>query len=227
MLGSAGGGLSGSAIKPIALRAIHDVHVAHPELPILGTGGITTGLDAVESLLAGASAVGVGTVTFAEPRAALRILDELCTWCARHGVRVVARAHGSDARSRHGSNVVSATRDRLVLALDVDDLAAARTLAARLAPWFATVKIGFELYAAAGPAAFDALHADGFRIFADLKLHDIPTTVARAARVHGRRGVELLNFHAAGGDDDAPRRRRRRTAKVRTRQGSPHRSLWE
>ena len=94
---------------------------------------------------------------------------------------------------------MSATRDRLVLALDVDDLAAARTLAARLAPWFATVKIGFELYAAAGPAAFDALHADGFRIFADLKLHDIPTTVARAARVHGRRGVELLNFHAAGG----------------------------
>jgi orotidine-5'-phosphate decarboxylase len=94
---------------------------------------------------------------------------------------------------------VSATRDRLVLALDLDDLTAARALAARLSPWFATVKIGFELYAAAGPAAFDALHADGFRIFADLKLHDIPTTVARAARVHGRRGVELLNFHAAGG----------------------------
>jgi orotidine-5'-phosphate decarboxylase len=94
---------------------------------------------------------------------------------------------------------VSAVRDRLVLALDLDDLAAARALAARLDPWFATVKVGFELYAAAGPAAFDALHADGFRIFADLKLHDIPTTVARAARVHGRRGVELLNLHAAGG----------------------------
>jgi orotidine-5'-phosphate decarboxylase len=96
---------------------------------------------------------------------------------------------------------VSASRERLVLALDVDDLAAARALAARLAPWFATVKIGFELYAVAGPAAFDALHDDGFRIFADLKLHDIPTTVARAARVHGRRGVELMNFHAAGGTE--------------------------
>jgi orotidine-5'-phosphate decarboxylase len=94
---------------------------------------------------------------------------------------------------------VSGARDRLVLALDLDDLGAARARAARLAPWFATVKIGFELYATAGPAAFDALHEDGFRVFADLKLHDIPTTVARAARVHGRRGVEMLNFHAAGG----------------------------
>jgi orotidine-5'-phosphate decarboxylase len=63
------------------------------------------------------------------------------------------------------------------------------------------VKVGFELYAEAGPAAFDALHEEGFRIFADLKLHDIPNTVARAARVHGRRGVEFLNFHAAGGVD--------------------------
>ena len=46
-------------------------------------------------------------------------------------------------------------------------------------PGFATVKIGFELYAEAGPVAFEALHADGFAVFADLKLHDIPNTVAR------------------------------------------------
>ncbi len=91
--------------------------------------------------------------------------------------------------------------DRLVLALDVGGLDDALALARRLAPWFPTVKVGFELYAEAGPAAFDALHAEGLRIFADLKLHDIPNTVARAARVHGRRGVEFLNFHAAGGVD--------------------------
>jgi orotidine-5'-phosphate decarboxylase len=90
-------------------------------------------------------------------------------------------------------------RNRLVLALDVGGLAEARALAARVMPWFATVKVGFELYAEAGPDAFETLHADGFRIFADLKLHDIPNTVARAARVYGRRGVEMLNFHAAGG----------------------------
>jgi orotidine-5'-phosphate decarboxylase len=94
---------------------------------------------------------------------------------------------------------MTAARDRLVLGLDVGGLDEARPLARRLAPWFRTVKVGFELYAEAGPAAFDALHADGFDVFADMKLHDIPSTVARAARVHGRRGVEMLNFHAAGG----------------------------
>jgi orotidine-5'-phosphate decarboxylase len=94
---------------------------------------------------------------------------------------------------------VTAPRDRLVLALDVGGLDDAVALARRLEPWFPTVKVGVELYAEAGPVAFDALHAEGFRIFADLKLHDIPNTVARAARVHGRRGVEFLNFHAAGG----------------------------
>ena len=66
-------------------------------------------------------------------------------------------------------------------------------------PWFATAKVGLELFAEAGPAAFDALHALGMRVFADLKLHDIPTTVERAATVLGRAGVDTLNFHAAGG----------------------------
>jgi len=90
-------------------------------------------------------------------------------------------------------------RDHLALALDVGDLDAALAIAARLQPWFAVAKVGFELYAEAGPAAFDALRDKGFRVFADLKLHDIPNTVGRAARVLGRRGVDFLNFHAAGG----------------------------
>lgn len=98
VLGSPGGGLSGPAIKPIALRAVHDVHVAVPELPIVGTGGVSTGIDAVEMLLAGASAVGVGTATFAEPRAPLRILEELEAWCAAHGVEQVASLTGAMRR---------------------------------------------------------------------------------------------------------------------------------
>jgi len=98
-----------------------------------------------------------------------------------------------------GLTSAALSRDRLVLGLDVGGLDDARALARRLARWFATVKVGFELYAEAGPEAFDALHADGFRVFADMKLHDIPNTVGRAARVLGRRGVEMLNFHAAGG----------------------------
>jgi orotidine-5'-phosphate decarboxylase len=91
-------------------------------------------------------------------------------------------------------------RDHLALALDVGDLRAALAIAERVRPWFGVAKVGFELYAEAGPAAFDALQDKGFRVFADLKLHDIPNTVHRAARVLGRRGVDFLNFHAAGGE---------------------------
>ncbi len=84
--GAGGGGLSGPGIHPIAVRAVHDIHMALPALPIIGVGGVATGAEAVELLLAGACAVQVGTATFADPRAPLRILEELQDWCAAHGV---------------------------------------------------------------------------------------------------------------------------------------------
>ncbi|MDQ1467834.1 MAG: orotidine-5-phosphate decarboxylase [Actinomycetota bacterium] len=90
-------------------------------------------------------------------------------------------------------------RQRLALALDVDDLDEARRMAGALAPWIGVAKVGLELYGAAGPAAVTALRVDGFRVFLDAKLHDIPTTVGRAARVLGRLGIGYLNLHAAGG----------------------------
>jgi orotidine-5'-phosphate decarboxylase len=96
---------------------------------------------------------------------------------------------------------VSKARDHLVLSLDVDSLYQARALAQPLAPWFAIAKVGYELYAAAGPDAIDALHEDGFAVFLDLKLLDIPTTVERGARVIGRRGADFLNLHTVGGLD--------------------------
>ena len=78
--GERGGGLSGPAIHPIAVRAVHDVHAALPEVPIVGVGGVATGRDAAELLLAGASAVQVGTATFADPRAAATVLAQLEAW---------------------------------------------------------------------------------------------------------------------------------------------------
>jgi dihydroorotate dehydrogenase (NAD+) catalytic subunit len=80
------GGYSGPPIKPLAMRCVIEVRQAHPDLPILGCGGVTTGGDVVEYLLAGASAVAVGTVHFAEPRAGRRILGELERWCRRHSI---------------------------------------------------------------------------------------------------------------------------------------------
>jgi dihydroorotate dehydrogenase (NAD+) catalytic subunit len=71
------GGLSGPAIRPVALRCVWQVHAAMPDVPILGLGGISTGLDALQFALAGASAVSVGTEVFHDPGAPLRILDEL------------------------------------------------------------------------------------------------------------------------------------------------------
>lgn len=97
-LGAGGGGLSGAAIHPIAVRAVHDVHAALPKLPIVGVGGVRTGADAIELLLAGASAVQVGTATFADPRAPARVVGEIDKWCERHGVyavrELVGAAHG-------------------------------------------------------------------------------------------------------------------------------------
>jgi orotidine-5'-phosphate decarboxylase len=90
----------------------------------------------------------------------------------------------------------SAARDRLAVALDVGGLDEARRMVELVQPWFGIAKVGYELYAEAGPDAFDVMHDLGMRVFADLKLHDIPNTVARGARVLGRRGVDFLNFHA-------------------------------
>lgn len=91
LLSNGRGGLSGPAIRPIAVRAVWDVATDLPSLPIIGVGGVARGNDAVEFLMAGASAVQVGTATFADPRAAVHIHQELADWCEAHGVSSVTQ----------------------------------------------------------------------------------------------------------------------------------------
>ena len=90
-------------------------------------------------------------------------------------------------------------RSSLAVALDLDDSVAALRLARELQPWFGVAKVGLELYSASGPDVVGALIDLGYDVFCDLKFHDIPTTVGRAARVVGALGATYLNFHAQGG----------------------------
>ncbi len=89
------GGLSGPAVKPIAVRAVHQVHRALPDLPIIGMGGIRTVEDAIEFVLAGASAVAVGTATFGNPMATLELLEGLPVWLAERGHARLADLRGA------------------------------------------------------------------------------------------------------------------------------------
>jgi dihydroorotate dehydrogenase (NAD+) catalytic subunit len=84
-LGNGGGGLSGRAIHPVAVRAVNDVRLALPDLPIIGVGGIASGWDAIEMLIAGAQAVQVGTATFADPQAPVQVLREAIDWMTSGG----------------------------------------------------------------------------------------------------------------------------------------------
>ena len=93
-LGGKTGGLSGPAIKPVAVRAIYQVHAALPQVPILGMGGVSTGRDALELILAGASGVSVGTASFGNPTALIQIRDELQTLLAARGFATLSQAVG-------------------------------------------------------------------------------------------------------------------------------------
>ena len=93
-LGGKTGGLSGPAIKPIAVRAIYQVHAALPHVPILGMGGVSSGRDALELILAGASAISVGTASFGNPTALITIQNELRELLAARGFATMQQAVG-------------------------------------------------------------------------------------------------------------------------------------
>lgn len=88
---------------------------------------------------------------------------------------------------------------RVIVALDAPSQAQALAMARRLEPAQCRVKVGKELFTAAGPGVVEALHGLGFEVFLDLKFHDIPNTVAGACRAAAALGVWMLNVHASGG----------------------------
>lgn len=107
-LGRATGGLSGPAIKPLALARCHEASQA-VRIPVIGSGGIVTGRDALEFIAAGAAAVQVGTATFVEPGAAPRVVDEMRAWLAAHGIARIddlrGRFHAAAAQEAHSVSV--------------------------------------------------------------------------------------------------------------------------
>ena len=97
------GGLSGAAIRPIAVRAIYQVHEALPNVPILGMGGVSSGRDALELILAGAKGVSIGTASFGDPAAIITIQNELIELLKARGFTSVAQAVGYAHRAIEGS----------------------------------------------------------------------------------------------------------------------------
>ena len=90
--------MSGPGILPVALRAVYECHSAYPQTAIVGVGGISSGEDAVAMMMAGASAVEVGTATFANARAPWIIQKQLEKWLKKHGIsnvsEIIGAAHG-------------------------------------------------------------------------------------------------------------------------------------
>lgn len=101
-LGGKTGGLSGPAIRPIAVRAIYQVHEVLPKVPILGMGGVASGRDALEMILAGASGVSVGTASFGNPTALIKIQSELHDLLAARGFTSLNQAIGYAHRASQG-----------------------------------------------------------------------------------------------------------------------------
>ena len=89
------GGLSGPAVHPIAVRAVHEIHNAFPEVPLIGQGGIATAEDALQLIMAGASAVAVGTANFVDPLSSMAVKEGIASFMDDHGVEHVAELIGA------------------------------------------------------------------------------------------------------------------------------------
>lgn len=96
---------------------------------------------------------------------------------------------------------MTATTHKVIVALDYANLADAKSLVSKLNPDYCHLKVGKELFTATGPSFIEYLHSKHFKVFLDLKFHDIPTTVKKACEAASQLGVWMINVHASGGSD--------------------------
>ncbi len=195
------GGLSGPAIRPLAVRMVYQVARALPDTPLMGIGGIAELADVLEFLAAGATAVQVGTANFKDPGVSGRLARELEEYCAAPGrdggVAGRTRAAGGARRGRGGGRRVR--DERICIALDFPIAPGVLAMARLVADRVGWLKVGLEAFVAEGPGLVAEVAATGAKVFLDLKLHDIPATVAGAVAAAARSGAAMVNVHASGG----------------------------